>query len=67
MERKMKKVLLPVLLATLGLAGCVAVPAYDAPYGYGPQVYAPAVVVRPAIVFPVYGYYGGRYGHRYYR
>ena len=66
----MKKLLLLVLLSTLGLAGCVAVPAYDAPYGYGPQVYAapPAVVVQPSFVFRgYYGGHGGYYGHRYYR
>jgi hypothetical protein len=57
MECAMKRILLPVLVATLGLAGCVAVPAYDAPYGYAPAavyVAPPAVVVRP--------YYGGGYG-----
>jgi hypothetical protein len=30
----MKKILLSLLLASLGLAGCVAVP-YDRGYGYG--------------------------------
>lgn len=64
----MKRILLPVLLSTLGLAGCVAVPAYNTPYGYGPQGYAPApaVVVQPAFVFRPYGYYGGYYGHHHY-
>ena len=59
----MKKALLPVLLATLGLTGCVAVPAYDAPYAYGgPQVYVapPSVVVGPWWGF---GYRGGHRGH----
>ena len=66
----MKKLLLIVLLSTLGLAGCVAVPAYPAPYGYGyygAEGYAPApaVVVQPSFVYRSYGYYGGRHGHRY--
>lgn len=54
-----KKLLIGLVLSSLGLAGCVAVPAYDAPYAYGP---AP-VVVQPAVSF---GYYGGYYrgGHR---
>ncbi len=62
----MKKILLPALLATLGLAGCIAVPAYDAPYAYGPPavyVAPPAVVLRPWWGFGGRGYYGdGRHG-----
>jgi hypothetical protein len=56
----MKGVLLPVLLSTLGLAGCVAVPMVDAPYGYGPAVVVapPPIVVRPGF----YGHGGGYYG-----
>jgi hypothetical protein len=55
------------LFPGLGLAGCVAVPVHDAPYG--PALYsAPAVVVQPYIGlgFGYYGrgYYGGRGGHR---
>ncbi|HEX2650107.1 MAG TPA: hypothetical protein VHN19_09250 [Burkholderiales bacterium] len=60
----MKKTLLGVLaLASVALAGCVAVPAYDAPY-YGPPVaYGPApVVVAPSVSF---GYSRGYYGHGY--
>ncbi len=63
----MKKVLLcTMLVSALGLAGCVAVPAYDAPYAYAPPVYVapPAVVVRPAI-YGHYGYYGGSRWHHY--
>jgi hypothetical protein len=45
------KTLTLVLLAALGLSGCVAVPVYD---GYGPRAYGPAVVVRP------YSHYGYR-------
>lgn len=72
----MKKTLLGVLaLASVGLAGCVAVPAYDAPYGYGPPVaYGPPVVVAPSVSFGYsrgyygHGYYGhGYYGHRHWR
>ena len=61
----MKKTLLGVLaLASVALAGCVAVPAYDAPY-YGPPAYGPApVVVQPSISFGYSRYYGG---HRHYR
>jgi hypothetical protein len=53
-----KKLLLVLVLSSLGLAGCVAVP-YDGGYAYGP---APAVVA-PSVSF---GYYGGYYrgGHR---
>ena len=58
-----KKLLIVLALSSLGLAGCVAVPAYDAPY-YGGG-YAPApVVVQPAVRF---SYYGGYYGGRGYR
>jgi len=73
LERNMKKILIPVLLASLGLGGCVAVPVNDGPYGapYGggyvapPAVYVtpPAVVVRPWS----YGYYGNGRGRRGYR
>jgi hypothetical protein len=54
------KTLLIVLVAGLGLSGCVAVP-----YGGGPG-YAPPVVVAPAVGIGVgysyvgRGYYGGR-------
>ena len=50
------------VLASLGLAGCVAVPLYDAPYGYAPPVAygPPAIVVRPYVG---YGYYGGYRGY----
>ena len=66
----MKRFLLPVLFSTLGLAGCVAVPA--APYGYGyygveGYAPAPAVVVQPAFVYRSDRYYGGHYRHRHYR
>ena len=47
------------LLAGLGLAGCVAVPVYDGPRGYGPR---PVVVVP--VVRPYYGHGGYRGGHR---
>jgi hypothetical protein len=63
-----KGLMIAVALSALGLAGCVVVPAYDAPYGgYGPGAYVapPAVVVRPAF-YGRLGYYGGR-GHGYYR
>lgn len=47
----MKKILLSLMLASLSLTGCIAVPV-DGGYGRG---YAPAaVVVRP--------YHGGYYG-----
>jgi hypothetical protein len=36
LEINMKKILLSLLLASLGLAGCIAVP-YDRGYGYGPR------------------------------
>lgn len=65
----MKRVLkLAMLVAALGLAGCVAVPAYDAPYAYGPPVYVspPAVVVQPAF-YGRYSYYGGARGGRHWR
>ena len=60
----MKKILLSLLLAALGLAGCIAVPV-DYGHGYAP---APAVVVTPPaiVVRPwYYGSYGG--GRSYYR
>ncbi len=56
------------LAAALGLAGCVAVPAYDAPYAYGPPVYVapPAVVVQPTFYGRIdyyRGYGGPRWRH----
>jgi PBP1b-binding outer membrane lipoprotein LpoB len=63
-ERTMKRILLLLLLSTLGLAGCVAVPAYSEPYAYGPPAYAaPAVVVQPTFYYRS-GYYRP-YGHHY--
>ena len=58
------KTLSIAVLASLALAGCVAVPVYDA--GYGPAYGPPAVVVRP---YAYSGYYGGRgyYGGPYRR
>ena len=53
----MKKILFSLLLASLGLAGCIAVPV---DVGYAPVV-SPVVVVRPWY----YGSYGG--GRGYYR
>ena len=64
------KTLAIALLAGASLSGCVAVPAYGHPYGYGPPVYSPPVVVAPVFGFGYghgYGYgYGGRgyYGGR---
>lgn len=53
------KMLALAVVASLGLAGCVAVPvAEPAPYYYSP----PAVVVQPSIGF--YGYYGYHGHHR---
>jgi len=44
----MKKILLALLLASLGLAGCVAVPVNGGHgHGYAP---APAVVVTPPAI-----------------
>ena len=54
-----RSLILAVVLASLGLTGCVA---YD-PY-YGPGYYGPSAAV---VVAPGYGYYGYRGGHRYYR
>ena len=56
-----KGLIIAVAVSTLALAGCVAVPAYSEPYGYG---YAgpPAVVVQPSF-YGRYSYYGPR---RYY-
>jgi len=55
-ETIMKKLAL-ILIAGLGLAGCVAVPVGEP----GVYVAPPTVVVQP------YGYYGYRYGgHNYY-
>ena len=63
----MRKTILGVLtLASVGLAGCVAVPAYEpAPVVYGPP---PAVVVAPSVGFGYSRYYGGPryYGRGYY-
>ena len=61
----MRKTMLAVMaVASVALAGCVAVP-YD-PYPYGPAVYGPApVVVQPSISFGYSHYYG--YGHRHWR
>ena len=59
-----KRLLIVLVLSALGLAGCVAVPAYEAPY------YAPApVVVQPTVRFGYYGgpYYGHRHHHRHHR
>ena len=68
----MRKTIVAVLaLASVGLAGCVAVPAYDYGYGYGgPVGYAPGpLVVAPSVSFGYSrGYYGhGYYGHRHWR
>ena len=49
-----------VLLAGTGLAGCIAVPVYDAPRAYGPVV-TPVIAVGP-VYRPYYGYRGGYYG-----
>lgn len=58
----MKKILLPLLLASLGLGGCVAVPVNGGGYAPAPAVVVapPAVVVRPWF----YGSYGGGRGYR---
>jgi hypothetical protein len=67
---KLKKASLPIaVLGMLGLGGCVAYPAYGPDPYYAP---APApVVVRPAVSFGYYGYYGGGRGyyggHRHWR
>jgi len=60
-----KSLILGVVLASLGLAGCVAYDPYYDSY-YGPAYVGPsaAVVVAPTY----YGHYGHyRGGHRYYR
>lgn len=66
----MKKTLLAVLaLSSVGLAGCIAVPAYDyGPRAYGPPAYGPppAVIVQPSLSFGYSGYYGRPY-HRHWR
>ena len=59
-----KGLMLAVVAATLALSGCVAVPAYGDPYGYGYGYAPPAVVVQPAF-YGRYSYYGPR--GRYYR
>ena len=54
------KTLSILLLAVLGLTGCVAVPVYDTPVVYR----APPVVVQPYAYGGFYsgrGYYGGSY------
>ena len=61
-----KSLVLAMVLASLGLGGCVAYdPYYDSYYGpaYGPA-YGPSVVVAPTY-YGHYSYYRG--GHRYYR
>jgi len=59
------KALAIALIAGAGLSGCVAIPAYGPPPGYGPQVYSP-VVIAPWFGFGFHGggrgYYGG-HGH----
>ncbi|HTQ76888.1 MAG TPA: hypothetical protein VMI15_02590 [Burkholderiales bacterium] len=66
----MRRAVLLLLLAVLGLAGCVAVPVDPGPVAYGPPVYAaPApVLVQPYVGFSFYS--GGhhrwereRWGH----
>jgi hypothetical protein len=62
-----KQLMIAAVCSTLTLAGCVAVPAYSEPYGYGyygQPVYVapPAVVVQPTFR---YSYYGSR--RHYYR
>jgi hypothetical protein len=59
-SKKLVKALALALLAGTGLAGCIAVPVYDAPRGYGPLI-APAIVVGP-VFRPYYGDRGGYYG-----
>jgi hypothetical protein len=54
------KTLAIALLAGTSLAGCIAVPVYEAPRAYGPAI-APAIVVGP-VFRPYYGYRGGNYG-----
>ena len=65
LEHNMKKILLPLLLASLGLGGCVAVPVNGGGYAPAPSVYVtpPAVVVRPWFFG---SYRGGRGGHGHY-
>ena len=55
------KTLIAVVVAAFGLAGCVAVPAYDPGYAYSPgYYYAPA----PAATFS-FGYsHDSHRGHR---
>ena len=51
-----------ILLAALGLSGCIAVPVSEAPGAYV-GVPFPSVVVRP---YYGYGGYGGYRGYRHY-
>lgn len=64
----MKKLLLPLLLASLGAGGCVAVPVDSGPYGYYDGGYAPApvYVAPPTVVVRGTYYYrdGRRHRHR---
>jgi len=61
----MKKTLLPLLLASVGLGGCVAVPvsgpyAYAAPYDGGYVAPAPVYVAPTVVVRGTYYYRDGR-------
>jgi len=64
-----QNLVIAVAISALGLAGCVAVPAYSEPYGYGYGYGGPVAVAPPAVVVQptFYGryYYGRR--HYYYR
>ncbi|HLX81742.1 MAG TPA: hypothetical protein VKS43_14280 [Burkholderiales bacterium] len=55
-----KALMIAVTFAAFGLAGCVVVPAYNTPYGYG---YGAPVVVAPAPFYGRYGYYRGGRGY----
>ncbi len=56
--------ILVLLLAVIGLSGCIAVPVYDTPGAYV-GVPAPTVVVRPYVGGYYYGYRGAyRGGYR---
>jgi hypothetical protein len=50
--------MLAMLLAAIGLSGCIAVPVVDSPGVYVAPP-APVVVVRPYGYYGYYGYYGG--------